>query len=61
MIIRIRSHILLITDTDLEVMLGPAQLLQHQSPGLPANATVALLPGAQQEVVVSGLVSEPAD
>ena len=54
------SHILLMNCTDLEVMLGSAELPQYQSPGLPADTAVALLPGAQQEVVVSGLVSEPA-
>ena len=47
------------TETDLEVMLGPTELPQHQSPGLPADAAVALLPGAQKEVVISWLICEP--
>ena len=46
--------------TDLEVMPGPAELLQHQSAGLSADAAVALLPGAQKEVVISWFVCEPA-
>ena len=40
-------------------MPGPAELLQHQSAGLPADAAVALLPGAQKEVVISWFVCEP--
>ena len=43
----------------LEVMLVPAELLQHEPARLPAEAAVPLLPGRQQQVVVPRLLSEP--
>ena len=43
----------------LEVMLVPAELLQHEPARLPAEAAVPLLPGRQQQVVVARLLSEP--
>ena len=58
MIMVMRSHINL-PYTDLEVMLGPAELLQNQSASLSADAAIALLPGAQKEVVISWFVHEP--
>ena len=41
------------------MMFGDAELLQDGSPGLPGQPLVPLLPGRQEQVVVSGLLDEP--